>query len=196
MFETPDFKRVLAEGAFWDIYYEHCSYFSPGAHARLFRELAFEVNWLEVAYDAQYIIQYAKPAPGPTRPRLRLEPDLSEMRKLAKNFARRVRAKQEFWRERVGIAHAKGRRVVLWGGGSKAVSFLTTLQIGPEVQAAVDVNHYKQGKFTPGSAHPIIAPEALKDDPPDTVIVMNPIYVREVTEMLRSFGLEPEILVL
>jgi hypothetical protein len=28
-FETPDAKRVLAEGAFWDIYYEHCSYFSP-----------------------------------------------------------------------------------------------------------------------------------------------------------------------
>ena len=26
-FETPDVRRVLAEGAFWDIYFEHCSYF-------------------------------------------------------------------------------------------------------------------------------------------------------------------------
>ena len=38
VFETPDASRVLREGAFWDIYYEHCSYFNLGTHARLFRE--------------------------------------------------------------------------------------------------------------------------------------------------------------
>ena len=30
LFELPDAVRVLREGAFWDIYYEHCSYFTPG----------------------------------------------------------------------------------------------------------------------------------------------------------------------
>src|SRR3712207_6943984 len=28
--EVPDTLRVLTEGAFWDLYYEHCSYFTPG----------------------------------------------------------------------------------------------------------------------------------------------------------------------
>ena len=27
-FELPDLERVLVERAFWDIYYEHCSYFT------------------------------------------------------------------------------------------------------------------------------------------------------------------------
>ena len=41
-FELPDTERVLTEAAFWDIYYEHCSYFTPGSLARLFRRTGFE----------------------------------------------------------------------------------------------------------------------------------------------------------
>lgn len=196
VFETPDFKRVLREGAFWDVYYEHCSYFSPGAHARLFRDLAFDVTNLELAFDDQYIVQYAKPAMAPTKPRLALENDLAETRAFADSFAARVRGVQDEWRKRICDAHKSGRHVVLWGGGSKAVSFLTTLSIGPEVQAAVDVNPYKQGKFTPGTGHPVIAPQALVELPPDLVVVMNPIYIPEITHTLGSLGLKPEIIAL
>jgi len=192
-FETPDAKRVLAEGAFWDIYYEHCSYFSPGTHARLFRQEGFEVTDVKLVYDEQYIVQYAQPAAGPTDPSLPLEGDLDEMRALRKSFPGRVSAIQKEWRDRIRAAHAAGRKVYLWGGGSKAVSFLTTLGLGEEIRAAVDINPYKQGKFTPGTGHPVIAPEALLDDPPHLVIVMNPIYVEEIRKTLASLGLEPEV---
>jgi SAM-dependent methyltransferase len=194
VFETPDFKRVLAEGAFWDIYYEHCSYFSPGAHAKLFREQGFEVNELSLVYNDQYIVQYARPAAGRTRPHLPLERDLDEVRDLAEGFGNRVYAIQKRWRDRIGDAHAAGRRVVLWGGGSKAVSFLTTLGLTDEVQAAVDINPYKQGKFIPGTGHPVIAPDALAAMPPDLVVVMNPIYVGEVRKSLATLDLNPEVL--
>jgi hypothetical protein len=193
VFETPDAKRVLAESAFWDIYYEHCSYFSPGAHARLFRQEGFEVTDLELVYDGQYIVQYAKPAAGAATAALPLERDLEEMHRLAETFPIRVRACQHLWQERLRSAHAAGRRVVLWGGGSKAVSFLTTLQIGEEVSAAVDINPYKQGKFTPGTGHPVIAPAELIAGPPDLVVVMNPIYVTEVRRSLDALGLHPEV---
>ncbi len=89
---------------------------------------------------------------------------------------------------------AAGRRVVLWGGGSKAVSFLTTLGLADEVQAAVDINPYKQGKFTPGSGHPVIAPAELRALEPDLVVVMNPIYTGEVRNLLAGLGLYPEVL--
>jgi 2-polyprenyl-3-methyl-5-hydroxy-6-metoxy-1,4-benzoquinol methylase len=192
-FETPDAKRVLKEAAFWDIYYEHCSYFSPGTHARIFRQEDFDVTDLELVYGGQYIVQYAKPANGRTRQTLPLEDDLAEVERLVESFPSRVRAIQQQWRERIGAVHSSGRRIVLWGGGSKAVSFLTTLGLGEEVQAAVDINPYKQGKYTPGTGHPVISPQALLDRPPDFVIVMNSIYVAEVTRTLNSLGLKPEI---
>jgi SAM-dependent methyltransferase len=193
VFETPDVKRVLREGAFWDIYYEHCSYFSPGTHAMLFRLQAFGVVSLDLAYDNQYIIQYALPAGRPTRPSLPLEADLAELRQLAVTFAKRVRTVQDLWRERIGAAHADGKRVMLWGGSSKAVSFLTTLRLGSEVDAVVDINPYRQHKFTPGTGHPIVAPQSLARQPPDIVIVMNPMYLTEVVQTLDTLGLEPEV---
>lgn len=194
VFETPDAKRVLAEGAFWDIYYEHCSYFSPGAHARLFRAEGFDVTDLTLEYGDQYIVQYARPtSAGPAGPRLDLEQDLAEMQGLAKSFPDRVRVVQDEWRELVRSASADGKSVVIWGGGSKGVSFLTTLGLDSEVSAVVDVNPYKQGKFMPGAGHRVIAPSALLDEPPDLVIVMNPIYVGEIASTLNGMGLRPEI---
>lgn len=193
VFETPDAKRVLAEGAFWDVYYEHCSYFSPGTHARLFRQEGFDVTDLTLLYDDQYIIQYAKPASRLTASCLPLEQDLAQTHALAESFSDRVKKVQDDWRERVRSAWADGRRVVLWGGGSKGVSFLTTLGLTEEVASVVDINPYKQGKFMPGTGHPVIAPKALVDQPPDLVIVMNPVYVAEVESSLKGLGLEPEI---
>jgi SAM-dependent methyltransferase len=193
VFETPDAKRVLAEGAFWDIYYEHCSYFSPGAHARLFRQEGFDIMDLAVQYGDQYIVQYAKPVSKRSEPRLDLEQDLAEIHDLAKSFRNRVALVQDHWRDKVCSAWADGRSVVVWGGGSKGVSFLTSLGLEAEVSAVVDVNPYKQGKFMPGTGHCVIAPSALSANPPDLVVVMNPIYVEEIARSLKTMNLEPEI---
>lgn len=193
VFETPDFGRVLGEGAFWDIYYEHCSYFSPGTHARLFRSHGFDVTDLSLVYDDQYIVQFAKPSRSPTRAQLLLEDDLEMLVAAAEAFPRKVHAQIEHWGNQVSDAHASGRRVVLWGGGSKAVSFLTTLGLGEAIDAAVDINPYKQGRYTPGTGHPVIAPETLVACPPDLVVVMNPIYRDEVGKALLELGLKPDV---
>ena len=195
-FETPDVKRVLAEGAFWDIYYEHCSYFSPGTHARLFRQQGFDVTDLSLRYDGQYIIQYARPERHRSAPHLALEQDLSEMAMLAADFPDRVERAKAGWRKRIRAAWEEGRRIVLWGGGSKGVSFLTTLGLTEEIAAAVDINPYKQGKFMPGTGHPVIAPKQLREQPADLVIVMNPIYVPEIASSLKEMGLAPEVIAL
>ena len=55
-----------------------------------------------------------------------------------------------------------GKTVALWGSGSKAVSYLTTLGVTDEVQAVVDINPHKHGKFLAGTGHEIVAPEALR----------------------------------
>lgn len=193
VFETPDAKRILREGAFWDVYYDHCSYFSPGTHARLFRREGFAVTDLTLLYDGQYIVQYAKPASGRTPPSLALEKDLAEMHELTEAFAAEVARVQDLWRHYAREAYARGRRTILWGGGSKGVAFLTTLGLDAEITAVVDVNPFKQGKFLPGTGHPVIGPKVLAEAPPDLVIVMNPIYMDEIRAILDGLNLHPEI---
>ncbi|MEL6905856.1 MAG: SAM-dependent methyltransferase, partial [Planctomycetota bacterium] len=92
------------------------------------------------------------------------------------------------------LAEARARGpVVLWGSGSKAVSYLTTLGITDDVTAVVDINPHKWGKFLAGTGHEIVAPDALKDIRPAHVLIMNPIYVDEIGRDIREMGLEPTI---
>ena len=57
--------------------------------------------------------------------------------------------------------HAAGKRVAIWGGGSKGVSFCTTDGLGPMLSHVVDINPYKQGKYLPGAGLRVSAPEDL-----------------------------------
>src|SRR5262249_31624361 len=53
--QVPDVRRILSEAAFWDVYYEHCSYFSPTSLRRLLADAGFEVLRLETNFGGQYL---------------------------------------------------------------------------------------------------------------------------------------------
>ncbi len=94
---------------------------------------------------------------------------------------------------RLDALHAAGKRTVIWGSGSKGVSFLTTLGLTDEIAGAVDINPHRQGYFMPGTGHQIYGPDDLVEMKPDAVIVMNPIYKDEIAADLEKRGLHPEI---
>jgi SAM-dependent methyltransferase len=193
-FELPDVRIVLEETRFWDVYYEHCSYFSAGSLARLFREASFDVTDLWRAYDDQYLLLMAKPADQPTVASLAIEDDLEELSALATAFEVNSQAQISHWRETIRRFHHEGRKPVLWGAGSKCVAFLTTAGLEHEVEVVVDINPHKQGKFLPATGHPVISPEQLKDYAPGVVVVMNSIYLNEVQQLLDQLKIDAEII--
>ncbi|MBK7216056.1 MAG: methyltransferase domain-containing protein [Candidatus Promineofilum sp.] len=201
-FQIPNARYVLCDVAFWDIYYEHCSYFTKGSLARLFRRAGFEVRDLWTAYDDQYLMIEAYPAGeqgsaevGGTE--LAGEESAAETLEMVRYFVEHYTARHDQWRTALADWRATGRRVVLWGGGSKGVAFLTTLsQSRDDIAYAVDINPIKHGTFMAGTGQEIIAPESLKIYRPDVVIIMNPVYRAEVTADLTALGLSPEILTL
>lgn len=195
LFELPDVMRVLRETAFWDIYYEHCSYFTPGSLARLFRQTGFEVLDLALDYDDQYILIEAQPVvegAGGGDP-LPLEEEPQETARAVDDFRRDLAARLAGWRERLERERSGGRRTVLWGSGSKGVAFLNTLSIENEVEVVVDINPFKHGKYMAGTAQRIVAPDFLREYRPDLVIAMNPIYRDEIGRDLESMGVPAEL---
>jgi len=189
LFELPDVTRILKEAAFWDVYYEHCSYFSAGSLARLFRSAQFDLLELGRDYGDQYLLLAAKPADGPTAPRLPPENDLEQMNGDVEHFRRAVPSTIEHWRSLIRGTRAGGKKVVLWSALSKAVSFLTTLKVGDAIEYAVDINPHRQGRFLPATGQQIVAPAFLSAYRPDLVILMNPIYASEVRRDLDQAGL-------
>ncbi|MDB5295050.1 MAG: C-methyltransferase [Phycisphaerales bacterium] len=204
-FEVPDTLRVLREGAFWDLYYEHCSYFTAGSLRGLFERCGFEVLAESAEFDGQYLILEAKPAGagveapgtagvakagGPA-------PGLAEVAAAVARFPALCQAQIDRWRGMVEGTLSAGRRVTLWGASSKAVGFLTALGLGHDrVPVVVDINPHKLGSYLPTSGCEIVGPADLTDAPPDVVIVMNPIYTAEITRDLRGRGIGAEVVAL
>lgn len=194
IFELPDVMRVLEEGAFWDIYYEHCSYFTTGSLARLFRRSGFDVDQLYLDYDGQYIIITAYPTEAAGPPAKEAENDMEQLRRAVAGFGAVCSAGIDKWRKMIEQFAADGQKTVIWGAGSKGVAFLTTLAINDRIGYAVDINPYKKGKFMPATGHEIVPPELLAEYKPDKVIAMNPVYLAEIRNDLERLNLKPDLL--
>ena len=190
LFELPDVFRVLQEIAFWDLYYEHCSYFTLGSLTRLFRSCGFEPLHVSVEFDNQYLVMEAKPDGGSGQASFVEEEDLEATGKAVDHFENQYLATVARWRSEFVEGTAAGRRTVIWGAGSKGVAYLTTLGIEDEVRFAVDINPHKHGMFMAGTGHEIVAPEFLRTYRPDEVIVMNPVYVPEIEANLRALSVD------
>ncbi len=197
LFELPDVLRVLRETAFWDVYYEHCSYFSVGSLVRLFRTCGFDVLSARMEYDEQYIVLEAKPSSEmslSTAPaQIEGEDDLDALATAVAHFEEAYATTIDSWRQRVSDATSQGKRVVIWGGGSKGVAFLTSLGSASPIEYAVDINPFKADKFLAGGGQRVVGPEFLREYQPGVVIVMNPIYRDEIQQELDRLGVSAEL---
>ena len=192
LFEVPDVQRVLDEVAFWDVYYEHSSYFSAGSVGRLFRATGFEVLRIERAYSDQTLLVEARVGHSGTAPALPIEEDPADLAAAAAQFATGYQRMVTHWRDRIRTVSATGGATVIWGGGSKGVAFLAAL--GPDsalVDGVVDINPFKQNQYMAGTGHQVLAPKDLIDLEPALVIVMNAAYRDEIGQELAGLGLAP-----
>jgi len=195
-FELPDMERVLQQGAFWDIYYEHCTYFTRGSLARLFRSAAFDVRRLYKAYDGQYLMLEAQPAQRTTDAMLAQEDDLAAVSSLVARFERQVGERLQSLAAALARHRAQGHRLAIWGSGSKCVALVSALNLSSELVAVVDINPHKHGKFLAGSGLEIVSPDALRSLRPEVVLVMNSIYSDEIRHDLAARSLHPELIAL
>jgi hypothetical protein len=191
--EIPDVTRILTEGAFWDVYYEHCAYLTAATARTLFESCGFVVRRLSSAYGGQYLLveATASGAPGPaTLPRA----ELSLLRDLTAGFAQAVDTMIQTWREVLRQTRTANQRVVVWGAGSKGSAFLVGLgEMATAVDRVIDINPHLDGKYIAGTGHRIVAPAELARLHSDLVVVMNPVYVNEISAVVAELSPGTEV---
>jgi SAM-dependent methyltransferase len=197
-FQIPDATRIFSECAFEDIYYEHCSYFTPGSLSRLFRRCGFEVLDLATEYEGQYLTIEARPTTKPPAEQLSFpaEHDMDALKQSVADFPKKFQQQKERWAHLLKKLKSQGKKTVLWGSGSKGVSFLTTLETDNTIEFVVDINPFRHDFYMSGTGQKIVSPEFLADYKPDAVIVMNAIYRKEIENALQQLRISPEIFVL
>jgi len=88
-------------------------------------------------------------------------------------FAGRVAETRRLFLEYLEEARRTGRKVAAYGAAAKGNTFLNVCGVTyPQVEAVYDRNAEKQGRLTPGSHIPILAPARMRELKPDDVIIL------------------------
>ena len=193
-FQVPNASKILNDLAFWDVYYEHCSYYTQGSLERLFRQNGFDVLDLGIDYGEQYLTIEARPGELPVTSLGAQPADLPVLEQAVSSFARALPAWVAGWRQRLRDYQAQDLRTVVWGSGSKGVAFLTTVDLEGSIDYLVDIDPHRQGNYMAKTGQQIVGPGFLREYKPAVVIVMNPIYRDEIAAEVRRQAVEAEII--
>ena len=189
--EVPDGEHMLEAPAIWDLIYEHVGYFNDAALRTALAAAGWVVQRSGSSFGGQYRWAEATTA-GPVtldggRPG-GPEGDVSEP---ARRFAEVYSATVRRWSRFMEAERAAGRRVAAWGAGSKGVTFANSMAHG--LDAMVDINERKHGRFVPGTGQRVSSPAEIAGRV-DTVLVMNPIYLDEVEAAGTAAGVDATFL--
>jgi len=192
-FEVPNVLFTLQDLGIWDLIYEHCSYFSPSSLAHLFTLCGFNDYNLSETYAGQFLCIEAIPGEGSSG----LADSKNNLKMMANDvnaFADNYRRTVESWRYKLDQMAASGQKTVVWGSGSKGVTFLNMLKTQDQIEYVVDINPRKHGMYVAGTGQQIVPPEFLQNYLPDVVIIMNPIYQDEIRQITEKLDLSPQLI--
>ena len=187
---------LLDQLAFDTVYHEHVSYWALGPMMRLFEDHGMEVVRAErlPIHHGQLRVTVRRRGEGEVHGSvaevLAAERELGMDRfETWSAFAARVdRLKTEVVDCLRGLK-ADGRRLAGYGAPAKGSTLLEFFGVGPDLLDFIaDRSPLKQGRYTPGSHIPIVAPEALLEDPaPDHVLLLAWNFEDEILAQQAEF---------
>ncbi len=186
-FETPCAEWILKQQVLWDVFYEHCSYFTAESLATAFEIAGFQVERVQHIFGEQYLWLEATVAPVPqVTPSTHNRAVVSLCREFSAPEVRLI----DTWHTQLRSVAWEGK-VALWGAGAKGVTYANLLDPQQQHMACVvDLNPAKQGCFLPGTGHPIVSFLDLPTYQVKNAILMNPNYREENLTILRDAGLK------
>jgi SAM-dependent methyltransferase len=164
--EVPSFEKVLATQRFYDFVADHLSYFTRETLCRTLELAGFDVLDCGLVWEDDDIVAAVRVRPAP------------DLRAVMRVAAEQIRELSAFFA-------VTGRKVAVWGASHQALTLLA-LAGAAGVAYVVDSAPFKQGRYTPVTHLPIVAPARLEAEPVDAVLVMAAGYSDEVVRTLRE----------
>jgi SAM-dependent methyltransferase len=168
LIEVPNFDMIIRENLFSEFISDHLFYFTQETLRTTLEANGFEMIECNEIWH-KYIISAVV--------RRRKKTDLS----IFEIYQEKIKTElNEF------IDRFSPNEVAVWGAGHQALAVVALADIGDRVKYVVDSAPFKQGKFTPATHIPIVAPEFLNTDPVEAVIVMAAAYSDEVAGIVKT----------
>ena len=179
--EFPHLVQLIERNQFDTIYHEHFSYLSLTAVARIFAAAGLRIWDVEELPThgsslRVYGCHLAAAIPSTDRVASLLSREnmfgVTRLETYAAFQSRADRVKDDFLAFLIEQKRV-GRRVAAYGAAAKGNTLLNYAGVRPDLLPYVcDAAPSKQGRLMPGSHIPIRSPEALRESPPDVVVIL------------------------
>jgi hypothetical protein len=169
--EVPCFDWILANHAWFDVFYEHVNYFKINDFERMFGNVLSSGHLFGGQY--LYVVADLSTLRNPCQTGLPL-PAACE---IPSNFYHGITACTGLSRQNIAKA--------VWGAGAKGVTFLHhTHGKGLDIDCVIDINPGKQHLYMAGCGLEVLSPEAAKNRFGEhmDIFVMNSNYLDEIKE--------------
>ena len=186
---------LLEQLAFDTVYHEHVSYWALGPMQKLFERFGMEVVRAErlPIHHGQLRASVMRRGEGEVDASvgelLAAEQELGIDRfETYVELAERTRKIKTDLLDCLRGLKAKGRSLAGYGAPAKGSTLLEYLEIGPDLLDFIaDRSVLKQGRYTPGSHIPIVAPERLLEDRPEYVLLLAWNFADEILGQQAEF---------
>ena len=165
--EVPNFDMILRKGLFSEFIVDHLCYFT-----RETLETAARLNGFSVLHCGEVWHDYILSMVVQKRP-----PAVAEGFRAG---LERIGGELDAYLRRFG----EGETAV-WGAGHQAFTLLALFGLGKRIRYIIDSAPFKQGRFSPVTHIPIVAPSALDGEPVRAIIVMAASYSDEVASIIK-----------
>ena len=168
MVEVPNFDMILERRLFAEFVPDHLFYFTRETLTQLLAANGFEVLSCQTLWHG-----YLLSATVRKRAPLNLTLLAGAQEGLRRSF-------DDF------LVRFTDRRVAIWGAGHQALALISLMGIRDRIAYVVDSAPFKQGRYTPATHLPIVAPERLEAGEVDAIIVLAASYSDEVARIIRA----------
>ncbi len=168
LIEVPNFDMIIRENLFSEFISDHLFYFTQDTLKTTLEANGFEIIECEEIWH-KYIISAVIRKRRPT--------DLS----VFYTYQEKIKNELDGF-----INQFTFKEVAVWGAGHQALAVVALAEVGDKIKYVLDSAPFKQGKYTPATHIPIVAPEMLNTDPVEAVIVMAAAYSDEVAKIIQN----------
>ena len=179
------------------IYHEHFSYYTVKSLQRLFERYGMEIFKVErIPIHAGSIRVFSRNKRKRNKAIERQVKALLEEEKKAGlhsfnayvEFAEKVKKQKNQLNSILSKLKKEGKKIVGYGAAGRGNTLLNYCKIGREtLDYVVDASPLRQNKFIPGMHIPIVAPEKMRESPPDYALLLAWSYFNEVMKKEQEF---------
>lgn len=168
--EVPNFDMMLKKNLYAELIIDHLFYFTVDSLKTFLSNNGFAViKYMPVWHD--YILSAVVKKRKPVSLK-NADIYFAKLKKEVLNFIKQ-QAK-------------RGGTIAVWGAGHQAFTVISACGLKDRIKYVVDSAPFKQGKYTPATHIPIVAPSMLDKNPVDAIIIMAGSYSDEIAGIIKN----------